>query len=287
MKPYTASLATFLASATTCAYADLYTVTLVGGAVYRWCSADIPITYGGYTFSVGPVIWDLGTQTQRGLQVDTIDVVIADVGATLIGSVPLLTFIRVAGFDGATIRVDRVFAADWSSALQGGYLRFSGRVSEVKELTKTGATLGCSSWLELLNVKMPTNIISTSCMNVLYGTACGLNKAAYAASGTVGSGTNGATTFSSNLTSHGADYFDLGYIVFTSGVNNGASKTIKTQDASGNLTVLTPLGAAPAAGDTFTAYPGCPLSQAVCQSKFNNLGNFRGFPYVPPPELAI
>jgi len=45
---------------------------------------------------------------------------------------------------------------------------------------------------------------------------------------------------------------------------------------------------APAAGDVFTAYPGCDKTQATCASpKFSNLVNFEGFPYVPAPETAI
>jgi len=43
---------------------------------------------------------------------------------------------------------------------------------------------------------------------------------------------------------------------------------------------------APAEGDTFNVAFGCDHTQATCQSKFNNLINFRGFPYVPPPQLA-
>jgi hypothetical protein len=43
----------------------------------------------------------------------------------------------------------------------------------------------------------------------------------------------------------------------------------------------------PNTGDTFTAYPGCDKTQNTCTSKFNNLVNFGGFPYVPVPEAAI
>ncbi len=48
-----------------------------------------------------------------------------------------------------------------------------------------------------------------------------------------------------------------------------------------------PLQSAPSAGDTFTVYYGCDHTPGTCQSKFNNLANFRGFPYVPPPQMAV
>jgi hypothetical protein len=47
-----------------------------------------------------------------------------------------------------------------------------------------------------------------------------------------------------------------------------------------------PLPFAPTTGDAFTVAFGCNHTQATCQGTFNNLANFRGFAYVPPPELA-
>ena len=39
---------------------------------------------------------------------------------------------------------------------------------------------------------------------------------------------------------------------------------------------------APSPGDAFTVAAGCDHTQATCQGTFNNLPNFRGFPYVSP-----
>jgi hypothetical protein len=48
-----------------------------------------------------------------------------------------------------------------------------------------------------------------------------------------------------------------------------------------------PLQSVSSVGDTFTIYYGCDHTPGTCQSKFNNLANFRGFPYVPPPQMAV
>jgi hypothetical protein len=48
-----------------------------------------------------------------------------------------------------------------------------------------------------------------------------------------------------------------------------------------------PLQSTPTPGDTFTVYQGCDHTPGTCASKFSNLANFRGFPYVPPPQMAI
>jgi hypothetical protein len=43
---------------------------------------------------------------------------------------------------------------------------------------------------------------------------------------------------------------------------------------------------APCVGDAFTAAQGCDHTLATCQSKFANQARFRGFPYVPPPQIV-
>ena len=78
-----------------------------------------------------------------------------------------------------------------------------------------------------------------------------------------------------------------GQILFTSGANAGLLKAVKSY-AGQFFTFNSPLPFVPNAGDLFTAYPGCDKTQATCSSsKFNNLVNFEGFPYVPAPETAI
>ena len=57
--------------------------------------------------------------------------------------------------------------------------------------------------------------------------------------------------------------------------------------AGASLTLGYPLQSTPAPGDTFTVYYGCDHTPGTCQSKFNNLANFRGFPYIPPPQMAV
>ncbi|MGH7247352.1 MAG: phage BR0599 family protein, partial [Pseudomonadota bacterium] len=73
----------------------------------------------------------------------------------------------------------------------------------------------------------------------------------------------------------------------TSGVNAGVTATVGSVVAGASMTLLYPLESVPATGDGFTVYFGCDHTMATCQSKFNNLANFRGFPFVPPPQMAV
>jgi uncharacterized phage protein (TIGR02218 family) len=61
---------------------------------------------------------------------------------------------------------------------------------------------------------------------------------------------------------------------------------VKSVVVGASLILMYPLPAAPATGDAFTVYAGCDHTPATCSARFANLANFRGFPYVPPPQIA-
>jgi uncharacterized phage protein (TIGR02218 family) len=286
MKSASTALKTLLLNKQGYVKADLYTFTLpAGGPVLRYSSADIPLTYGGQTFVRGPVIGDRGVKQVRGAQVSTLLIDVSDDGRTTVNGIALITFLKANGLDGANVRVDRVFAPSWADALTGGYIRFAGRFSELQDGGDISVALSIASWTELFDTQMPIEDYQASCLNALFDTHCTLNPASFAAAATAHAGCTQTLVTSSLAVTAGT--YNLGTIVFTSGANNGLRRTVKSQDASGNLQLIQPLPAAPANGDTFTAYPGCDLKQGTCSAKFNNLVNFRGQPYIPVPETAF
>jgi hypothetical protein len=83
------------------------------------------------------------------------------------------------------------------------------------------------------------------------------------------------------------NYFNQGVIVFTSGLNTGVMRTVKSYlNAFGTISLTIPLPHIPAAGDTFDIYPGCDKLMSTCNTKFNNISNYRGMQFTPAPETA-
>ena len=77
----------------------------------------------------------------------------------------------------------------------------------------------------------------------------------------------------------------LGY-----GANNAGTAWFDDVKIQANVPVLVPYKAfphIPQPGDTFTVYPGCDRRQVTCDTKFHNIVNFGGTPFVPIPETAI
>lgn len=267
--------------------ADCWTITLNGGSVVRWTSADIAITYGGNTFAKGPAIKRGGISEKRGVEVTTLDVQITAASTDLINGTAVIPFIAKHGLDGASVKLERMFAPNWQSPVTGSIIRFAGRVTSINSIQGIIASLTVSSWMILLNASMPRNLYQAGCLHSVYDVGCTLNPALFSATGTVRAGTAGSTgTFGSALAPTASDYA-LGRVMFTSGANAGISRTIRANDASGNFTLISPLPAVTAVGDAFTVYKGCDHTQATCTTKFANLANFRATPFVPLPTTSV
>src|ERR1700744_642606 len=266
MKQASSDLINFLENTTQYVRADLYPFTLNGGSVsLRYSSANMPITNLGSTWNLGPPISDEGVNSQLGVQASTVDVtILGGDGRFTVNGEDILDFIEGFGFDGATARIDRVFAASWSdmytSGPVGSYNRFSGYISEVKELGQTQAVVTISSWLDVLQVPYPAEVYQTSCLNTFCDSKCTLNLADFTATAAVAA-THDQLSFDVNFEPT-VDY-TLGVVTFTSGTNAGISRSIKAMGGS-TVTLTAPIPSPPAVGDTMTISQGCALSMAAC-----------------------
>lgn len=281
MKSASPGLIALLNSSQQFIMADLYTFVLIGGTVLRYTGAEGMLMVGGSVFDGTTILIDRSKiRTVIGVEVDTLDLTIQALPTHLIGSTPFLTALKNGALDGATVKVERCFMPTWGDTSLGTVILFSGRVADM-EVGRTEAKVRVNSDLELLNIQMPRNLYQPGCLNTLYDGACTLAKASFGVAGTVGAGST--RNLLSNGLAQAAGWFDMGTVTITSGVNAGVSRSVK-QYSPGVLALMNPLVSACAPGDTFTVYAGCDKAQATCSAKFNNLANFRGFPYVPVPE---
>ena len=262
-------------------FCDLWTITLNGGGQVLWSGAQVPVTFNGQTWPLGPAI-DRGKITaRRGVEVSTVEMQVSAGPEDLINGVPLLAFLQARGFDGARVRLDRAYMAAWGAAVTGTINKFQGRVTSIKSISRTEANVTVSSDLVLLNISASPDFYQAPCLNTLYDSACTVSQAANTDHGQV-TGSPTVSGFSTSLTAADGIYAQ-GLIAFSSGANQGVSRSVKSY-AGGVVQVAPPLPAAPAVGDQFSITKGCDLTMATCQSRFDNLRYFRGQPFTPPPE---
>lgn len=230
-----------------------------------------------------PLISRGQTHSTVGVDVATLSITMQIGDDSTIANVPAAAFALAGGLDGATVRVDRVFAANWSAPVTGNLNVFIGNVADV-EVTGTSIEIEAKSELEKLNQVLPKNVYQAGCIHTLYGPGCGLVAANFTVTGNTAAN---STRYSivSNL-SNPTGYFDLGVIEFTSGPMDGVSRTVKSY-ANGVVVPSFPFPAAPSPGDLFGIRPGCDKRFATCNgSTLNNAANFRGYEFIPVPETS-
>jgi uncharacterized phage protein (TIGR02218 family) len=291
MKPSSTALISFLntvraSSDAPLLMADAFTFTLRSGLMLCYTNADVTFSYDGNTYLGNSILVDgLKYKAALGLEVDRQQITISARSTdTIAGGAPFLQALRDGSFDFCQIERARIFFSDRIGGTAiGSVILFKGRLGVIDEIGRTSAKLTVNSDLVLLDVDMPRNVYQPTCLHALYDSGCTMVKANFGTNGSVGAGSTASVI---NWTSANAN-FQQGTITFTSGVNAGVSATVGSVVAGTSLSLLYPLESVPAAGDAFTVYFGCDHTQSTCQSKFGNLANFRAFPYVPPPQMAI
>jgi uncharacterized phage protein (TIGR02218 family) len=272
-------------------FADAFVFALRGGAVLCYTNSDVGFAFtdfsgASFTALANSVLVDgLKYKASIGLEVDTQQITLSALSTDTIGSgASVLQALRDGSFDGCEVTRYRAFFSDRvGGTFVGAVMLFKGRFGKIDELGRTTAKITVNSDLVLLDIDMPRNLYQPTCLHTLYDSGCTLAKASFSTAGTVGAG----STFSTVNWSGASANYQQGTITFTSGVNDGVSTTVGAAVVGISLSLIYPLEAAPAPGDTFSIAFGCDHTPGTCNSKFNNLKNFRGFPYVPPPQMAI
>jgi hypothetical protein len=308
MKSASPALVAFLSSNKLGWRADLYTITTVLGTIHRWTTCDVDLTVNGLTFysaqSLGRsmVLGRGNTRQTSKLEIDSIDI-------DLDGSFNLapagytertIAALAVAGyFDYARVQIDQLVGTYPGDQSLGGVLAwFEGRWAG-SDTEGSRVRFKVESEIASLNVPVPRFAMQAACMNAVYDSNCTLTKVVDTGRVDGSSTLTAARTDNATIIARANGYYDLGVVTLDNDVViAGQRRAIKQFSVSGGIatfTVSVPWTSVPAAGTfptrTLSAYPGCPRTMAACSAfpnglgATNNLVNFRGFPYVPRPEL--
>lgn len=281
-------------------FATLVQFSLLQGAgSLYYTSGDWPVKFNGNTYGTamgtGVTIDRKGSKAKIkcniGTQANTLTFDVLPKSAKVNGQ-DFFAAVKQGVFDGATVTFYRAYWNPTTGFMNpilpvGVVQMFAGHVAQV-DSSRSKVTFTIKDFLDLLNIQLPRNLYQGGCVNTLYDTACTLNPASFSAAGAVASGST-ASIINDTTLAGASGLYDQGKITFTSGVNNGISRSVKQYilGSPNTLALLSPLPNTPGIGDTFTAYQGCNKSQTTCVNKFNNVANFRGFPYIPENSTAV
>ena len=306
MRPASTALQSYLAANDSFVVIDLYAFALPSGAVLRYSGWTTPLTVPGIAFPAGSLNYNatgytsfaLGPRFDRsmvttkiGIEPTELDISILAGPGDLVGPSSFADAVRVGQFDGATVELDRFFVpplpngSGAPAASLGAIVWFYGRVAET-DVGRSKIEMKVKSLLNLLaQQQMPRRLYQAACTHVFGDAMCTFNRTSLAAGVTAGAGSSQAMIVTS-LTPTPSTLYDQGTIVATGGANAGQSRTI-AQLSGGSAYLLKAWLEPVTVGDAFELLPGCDHTLATCQNTFGNLSHFGGFPYIPPPELAV
>ena len=282
MKTANANLLNIL-SQNTFINAHLFKFVLKNGTTLYYTDADTNISYNSNLYlSDAPTITGFIYKLTRGLEINTFDLDITVKPTHTINNQSWMVAVRSGAFDGILITIHKAFMLNWTDSAEAVHL-FTGYVGEATHSNQT-IKLTLKSDADKLNTPIPKLMYQASCSRTLYDAGCTMNKASFNVQATITSGSNLAV-LQTNF-SQASNWANFGYLIFQNGQNVGVMRSIKRQ-TNGIIELSRPLEFLPAVGDLITVYAGCDKTQTTCTAKFNNVINFKAYPYVPKPETII
>ena len=239
---------------------------------YRYTSYATDVVIGADTWQAAPI--------QRGeLVTDMVQGMISCMVQAPV-TAQFIQYIVAMPYLSTTVTIRKYFSDDTVN----GMLLFTGKINSIT-IGKNIASVECASSMNELNRKIPKVFIQSFCNNALYGAVCGLSAAANQQTiPNIIVDPNDSTIISAaGLMFSFADMYTAGIAIF----NNEERYISKFEYTTGTIQLHFPFLNI-ANGDTIYVLPGCSKNPETCKSKFNNLNNFVGMPYIskaPNPTI--
>lgn len=245
------------------------------GAPLGFTEHDQDIVFDGVTFEASSGFSAGAIERSLGLAIDNA----AASGALRSDRITDVDISR-GRFDGAEFSL---WLVDWRTP-GDRMLTFRGEIGEI-----TRGTIAFEAEIrgltEYLNRSVGRRFLQV-CDAVLGDHRCGVdaNRAEYRGAGVVTTAIDLRTFRADGLNGFEPDWFRSGTLNWNSGVNAIDTSKIRAHKRSESEVLIEldgDLAAPPQPGHSFIIVAGCDKRKATCQGKFNNIINFRGFPYTP------
>jgi uncharacterized phage protein (TIGR02218 family) len=259
-----------------------WSVVRKDGETFGFTDHDQTLTFAGITFRAESGMTSKAVVRGTGLAVDNSEAmgILSDMSITEAD-------IAAGRFDGAEVRI---WLVNWQKPGERT-LRFRGTIGEVRR--GAGAFHAELRGLsELLN-QPQGRVYQRGCSAVLGDRSCrfDLESPGYAAMRDVQL-VDEARVFSfTGFGSFQARWFERGRLSVLSGEGRGLFGTIKHDQISADgrrvIELWEPIPAVIRRGDAVRLDAGCDRRALTCRTKFNNMLNFQGFPFIPGEDWLV
>lgn len=253
-------------------------VTRRDAQVFCFTSADIPLPIDGLMYEASTGFMPSAIEGKADLSVPNLEV-----NGLLDSESITEDDLRAGRWDGASVELFEVNYLDLSQGVMN--LR-TGTIGDVRvgRLTFQAELRGLAQALQ----QPIGELYSPSCAATLGDARCKVDLGPLTVSGALTS-VDSARAFADTLRTEADDYFGAGLITWTSGLNTGLQMEVRDYTQSGGTFVLAlPMPYTVHVDDTYNLVPGCRKRAILdCKTKFSNIVNFRGHPYVPGNDKVL
>ena len=245
-------------------------LTLQDGAIMGFTNHDRDLVINNITYEASSGFEPTAVDTTNDMATDNLDVT-----GMLDSERIKATDISNGRFDFAEVEI---FLCNWAKVTDPVLILRRGTIGRISH-GKNGFQAEVRGLLEAFQ-QAAGLAYQKQCRAQFGDSQCGLNKAAYTFTGTVTSISQDGS-FSTNLTQED-DYFSYGVIRFE---RTGEEMEVKKySQTGGGISLFLPVSSF-AVGDTFSISAGCDGNFSTCKTRFSNVFNFRGEPFIPGNDL--
>ena len=245
-------------------------LTLQDGAVMGFTNHDRDLVINNITYEASSGFEPTAVDTTNDMATDNLDVT-----GMLDSERIKATDISNGRFDFAEVEI---FLCNWAKVTDPVLILRRGTIGRISH-GKNGFQAEVRGLLEAFQ-QAAGLAYQKQCRAQFGDSQCGLNKAAYTFTGSVTSISQDGS-FSTDLTQED-DYFSYGVIHFD---RTGEEMEVKKySQTGGGISLFLPVSSF-AVGDTFSISAGCDGNFSTCKTRFSNVFNFRGEPFIPGNDL--
>lgn len=232
---------------------------------WRYTSADRTITHDSLTYAAAAM--------SRGAIESTAEAARQALRITAPHDLPAIQSFKTSPPSGAvTFTLMEYHEGDGEAAVL-----WSGRIASVSWSGAT-ATINLEPIYSSIRRAGLRRMFQRQCPHVLYGTACGVNREVHRVSGTIDAITGNDISVPAAAVRPVGD-FDGGIIEWDEPSGIADRRFILAHDGDA-LTISGGAGAL-AVGQAVRLYPGCDHTPTTCSTKFLNIANYGGMPFIP------
>jgi uncharacterized phage protein (TIGR02218 family) len=261
---------------------NCWKLTRNDGEVFGFTDHDKNLTFGNVTYEADSGLTGSAFDQQSDLAIDTQDLL----GPMLLDRIS--EDLLAAGlYDNATIER---YLVNWKDVRQR-HLFNVGSVGEVSR-GKTVFRAELRSLSHVLNQDRG-RVYSKICDADVGDDRCtvDLTDPAFHGTGTVTELLGDGVFRASGLDSFASDWFAKGKLIFLDGQNSGILREVRhhslTLTAGAEIELFEAQPFTLNVGDTFSVTAGCRRDIDTCDKKFDNVVNFRGFPFIPGNDIIM